>query len=439
MTGFDPNLQPAPAPESGPPVAQSLPPTQPRRHWWRFLAWGIPITVLIVGGLALGLYLYLLSQITVGTGEAAALRQRAESFGWPLRLVDRVNILIIGIDVTLDNQRRITNVARADSLLLVSFDPERGRIAGLSIPRDTRAEIPGFGQTKINASYAYGGPRLTVKTVEKLLGVRIDSHVKLGAESFARLIDAVGGIEIDVEKDMKYTDSWAGFTIDLKKGRQRLNGEQAAGYIRFRHDALGDIGRVERQQKVFMTLVRQLRQPSTVLAAPKLLPAFAAHTQTDLTPAELMTLGLFALRTQEQPLRIETLPGGFAPQYWEPDMPKVRALVAEIVYGVTPADLAGVPIEVLNASGVPGVGRRVADRIVSLGFRTVKLKTAAPAEATTIFDRTGRSGVARMVASAVGKATIRQEPATSRASITVVVGRDAARQPKVTFQPRNGL
>jgi len=104
-------------------------------------------------------------------------------------------------------------------------------------------------------------PPAEIKTVEKLLGVSIDHHVKLGADSFTHLIDAVGGIEIDVEKDMKYTDSWAGFTVDLKKGRQHLNGKQATGYIRFRHDALGDIGRVERQHKVFMTLVRQLRQP----------------------------------------------------------------------------------------------------------------------------------------------------------------------------------
>jgi hypothetical protein len=74
--------------------------------------------------------------------------------------------MIIGVDQTLDNRRRVLNVARADSLLLISFDPERRRISALSIPRDTRAQIPGYGETKVNASYAYGGPRLTIKTVE---------------------------------------------------------------------------------------------------------------------------------------------------------------------------------------------------------------------------------------------------------------------------------
>ncbi len=417
-----------------PPTTPPRAPAGPQRRWWRLIAWALPLTVLAFGGFALGLYLYTLSRVTVGTGEGAARPQRTEVFGWPLRLADRVNILVIGVDVTLDNRRRVVNVARADSLLLVSFDPDRGRISALSIPRDTRVQIPGVGQTKVNASYAYGGPRLTIKTVEKLLGVTVHHYVKLGAESFSHLIDAVGGIEIDVEKDMKYIDNWAGFTVDLKKGRQRLNGQQATGYIRFRHDALGDIGRVERQHKVMMTLVGQLRQPSTVLAGPRLLRAFAENTQTTLTPVELATLGVFALRTQEVPLRIEMLPGGFAPEYWEPDTARVRALVADMVYGVSSEELAKTVVEVQNASGVPAAGRRVADRIAALGFRTVKVRPAFPTDKTIIVDRSPNPQTARMVAVAVGKVTIRREPGAAR-SITVVVGRDAARP----ITTRNGL
>ena len=386
----------------------------------------MPLFVLAVGGLALGAYLYMLSHISVGTGEVAARRQRTEAFGWPLRLTGRVNILLIGIDVTLDNKRRVTNVARADTLVLTTFDPERRQMGVLPVPRDTRAQIPGYGETKINASYAYGGPRLTIKTVEQLLGTRVNFYVKLGPESFAQLIDAVGGIEIDVEKDMKYTDTWAGFTIDLKKGRQRLNGQQATGYIRYRHDALGDIGRVERQHKVLVTLFRQLQQPSTILAAPKLMRAFAEYTQTSLTPAELMTLGLFALRAHGEPMRLHTLPGTFAPLYWEPDAPKVRALVADLFYGVTADELARTPIEILNASGVPAVGRRAADRFAALGFRTVKLKNVStPVGVTTIIDRTGGTRIARMLAFALGKASIRQEPAASGSGVTVLLARDA--------------
>lgn len=399
----------------------------------------MPAAVLVAGGLALGLNLYVLSQTAVSPGEMPATRRHTAAFGRPLRLTDRLNVLLIGIDVTMDNRRRVLNVARADTLILVSFDPDGRRITALSIPRDTRAEIPRYGVTKINASYAYGGPRLTIRTVEQLLGVRVDAHVKLGAESFGRLIDAVGGVEIDVEKDMQYTDTWAGFSVDLKKGRQRLTGDQATGYIRFRHDALGDIGRVERQHKVMVTLLRQIRQPSTLLAGPRLLQAFARHTQTDLTPTELLTLGLFALRAVGEPPRVHTLPGTFAPLYWEPDAEKTRALVADLFYGLSADDLTGVAIEVQNASGVPGLGRQAAARIAALGFRTVSVRTAEEtAEATTIVDRSDRPRVARALASALGAAAIRRGPGAPGAAVTVLLARDAAGKLSGGLLPRTG-
>ncbi len=430
-----PDSSPAPSPEAADasqapaaPEAQAPAPRW-RRRWWRFLALGAPITVLAIGGLALGLYLYVLGQATVKT-TGVAKQQLSRAFASPLRLIDRVNILIIGIDVTLDEKRRVLNVSRSDSLILTSFDPERRRIYALSIPRDTRAEIPGHGTDKINAAYAYGGPRLAIKAVEKLLGVKVDFYLKLGPDSFRQIIDAMGGIDIDVEKDMKYTDTWAGYTIDLKKGFQHLNGQQATGYIRYRHDAMGDIGRVERQRKVMQTLIHQLKQPSVVLAAPRLLRAFAENTQTTLTPVELMTLGWFALQIGGNPLQEQTLPGTFAPLYWEPDIPKMRTLVADLFYGVTAEDLAGTTIEVLNGSGSAALGPQVVARIEALGFKSVKLRTGAPADVTTVFDRTGHPRVVRMLATTLSKSVIRREPPAPKPAVTILLARDVA--PKVS-------
>ncbi len=416
--------EPGPPAEPGAPAA---PPPPARRRWWRIAAWGVPVLVLVAGGLALGIYLYVLSNMTVGTGEAAAGRRNREAFGWPLRLTDRVNVLLIGIDVTLDNRRQVINVARADTLVLVSFDPHGGRLGALSIPRDTRVEIPRHGVTKINASYAYGGPRLTVRTVERFLGVRVDYYIKLGPDSFARMVDALGGIEIDVEKDMHYTDSWAGFTVDLKKGRQRLNGNQVAGYIRFRQDPLGDIGRVNRQHQVIMALVRELRQPRTVLAGPRLLDAFARNTQTDLTRGEIVTLGVFALRARGAPLRVETLPGSFAPLYWEPDPVRIRAVVADLFYGLGEEDLKTQRVEVVNASGVPGLGQRVALRMGALGFRTVAVRAESRhADATVVIDNAGRPHVARAIAHALGGLAVREEAPQPGGAIVVLLAPDAA-------------
>jgi LCP family protein required for cell wall assembly len=391
-----------------------------------------------LGGLALGAYIYLLVQVASGPGEAGR-RPQARLFAWPFRLVDRVNILIIGVDVTLDHRRRVLNVSRADSLILVTVDPQRRRIAALWIPRDTRALIPGIGETKINASYAYGGPRLTIRTVEHLLAVKVHYYVKLGPHSFGQLIDAIGGLEVDVEKDMTYTDSWAGYSIHLKKGRQHLNGDQVTGYIRFRHDELGDIGRVERQRHVMNTLVARLRQPNVMLHAPSLLRAFARNTQTDLGAAQLIALGLFAIRAKDAPLVAHTLPGGFAPMYWEPDFRKIRPLVADLFYGLSEDELAGTLVEVRSPPGQAALAWQAAARLQDVGFRNVKVSAQpAAAEVTTVISRLPESGVARLAAAALGRAVLRNDPRVGGAPITVVAVREPAGRAQGILPRRNG-
>jgi polyisoprenyl-teichoic acid--peptidoglycan teichoic acid transferase len=425
------------APNPGTPAALSEP--RPRRRWWRYVALAVPLVVVSVAGLLLGVYVYLLSQIAVGPPGEAAQRPQARLFAWPLRLVDRVNILIIGVDVTLDNRRQVVNVSRADTLVLLTIDPERRRLAAVSLPRDTRASIPGFGTTKINASYAYGGPQLTIRTVEQLLAVKVHYYVKLGPDSFKTLIDAVGGLEIDVEKDMKYTDTWAGYVIDLKKGRRKLSGDQVTGYIRFRHDALGDIGRVERQRKVMSILVRELKQPSVILHAPSLMRAFAENTETDLSAVELMSLGLFAIRSKELPMEEHTLPGSFAPQYWDPDFAKIRPLVADLYYGVSADELAGTLIEVRNGSGVPGLAWVTAARLAEVGLRNVRVTTApANVEVTTVISRMQTPSAARLVAAAIGRAVLKHQPGAPGPAITVIVARDGNGRAQGTAPRRSG-
>lgn len=400
-----------------------------RRDWWlyvRYVVIGMPVLLV---GLFAGSALYVFTHSDVFTGSEVVDRPAAPArpFGWPLRLEHRVNVLVIGVDVTLDNRRQVVNVARSDTLMLLSFDPQRNRMSGLSIPRDTRAVIPGVGEMKINASFAFGGPLLTVRTVEEFVGLPIHYYVKLGANSFARIVDAIGGVEVDVEKDMKYTDNWGGLYIDLKQGRQLLNGEQAAHYIRFRSDSQGDIGRVGRQQKLFMAIFSKLKSPATVFSAPALLRAFAENTQTNLSMTELITLGMFTARLEGADLGFRTLPGTFGPIYWEPNPPLIRQTLLEMMYGVTPQILSSTAIEVLNASGVPGLARQTAQRLERLGFTIVRVDTAStPVQRTTIIDRRGRVEVAQLLAELLGRrATITQQPGEG-ADITVLVARDMA-------------
>lgn len=151
---------------------------------------------------------------------------------------------------------------RTDSIILVHVPSGGGKKVMISIPRDSYVPIPGHGSNKINAAYSIGGPKLLVETVEQVTGVHIDGFLEIGFGGFAKLVDAMGGVEIDVPFDMKDDKAH----IDLRKGRQTLDGRTALGYVRARYsDPRGDIGRALRQRQFLGAIMHKMATPSTVL------------------------------------------------------------------------------------------------------------------------------------------------------------------------------
>ena len=174
-----------------------------------------------------------------------------------------VNILILGTKVTTADTNDIPENLKnlkyqalvnsfeglTDTMLLLRFNPETKKVSVLSVPRDTRTEIPGHGVTKINAANAFGGPPLAARAASELLGgVGIDRYLTLNVQGVEALVDALGGVTVHVPKDMKYRDDSQHLYINLKEGRQKLNGAQTLQLLRFRQDEYGDIGRIQRQQ-----------------------------------------------------------------------------------------------------------------------------------------------------------------------------------------------
>ena len=154
-------------------------------------------------------------------------------------------IMVMGVDPRTDD------TGRSDTLFIVSLDEEAKRASILSIPRDTRVEMEPGAYEKINHAYAYGGHEYSQNILERLLATKMDGYVIVNIRAFEKMIDAVGGVDIDVEKRMYYEDPWdedGGLVIDLYPGEQHLDGKQAMEYVRFR-DEEGDIGRIARQQK----------------------------------------------------------------------------------------------------------------------------------------------------------------------------------------------
>ncbi len=153
-----------------------------------------------------------------------------------------VNVLIVGLD-------NVDGASRTDAIALAIFDADNMGLKIASIPRDSRVYIPGRSWDKINHAYVYGGINLLRETLVNLTGMPIDYFVKINYKSFPRIIDMLGGVDINVEKKLYYTDYSGKLFINIPKGRQHMDGKTALGYVRFRHDPLGDIGRVQRDTK----------------------------------------------------------------------------------------------------------------------------------------------------------------------------------------------
>lgn len=174
------------------------------------------------------------------------------------------------------------NSGRSDSLMVVFVDTKDKKINLLSLPRDLRVDIPGRGTDKINAAYAYGGISLAKETVSTYLDVPIDNYMVINFRGFKELIDTIGGLDIDVEKDMRFHDRISNQWVSFKKGPQTLNGAEALNYSRFRKDAEGDYGRMRRQQQVISEIISQTADFDNVMKTNEIIKVLGKNMKTDV-------------------------------------------------------------------------------------------------------------------------------------------------------------
>jgi polyisoprenyl-teichoic acid--peptidoglycan teichoic acid transferase len=248
---------------------------------------------------------------------------------------NRVSILLIGAD-----QRSEEEKFNTDSLILATIDPEGTRITLLSIPRDTRISIPGYHNIKINSVAALSDFETLEKAVSNLTGVPIAGYIQTNFDGFKQIIDTLGGVTIDVEKNMFYeTGDDEDGIINLKKGIQRLDGTQALQYARFRHDALADISRTARQQVVLKAVAKEMLQVSTLPKLPRLIPQLMEAVETNLVLGDILKLSKAAVQFENAEILTQTLPGKFADiegiSYWEVDPEDAKEVVRNLFQGIT--------------------------------------------------------------------------------------------------------
>lgn len=248
------------------------------------------------------------------------------------------NILVLGVDA-----RPGEDHSRSDTMLLVSIDPRIDKAAIVSIPRDTRVNVKGSGINKICTANYVGGPTYAVELVEDLMDIKIDHYVEMDFNGFKRIVDILGGVTIDVPRRMY--KPYEG--IDLKPGKQRLDGKGALGFVRFRDYVMGDIERVNQQQLFLKALADEVLQAKTIPRFPRLVKEISKYVDTDIKLADALRMASWAPGFNSESIIAQTLPGYFydeldengnlAVSYWVADTGQAAGLLDKMFSGTTVA------------------------------------------------------------------------------------------------------
>lgn len=284
-------------------------------------------------------------QDSSGSGEAGDLKNTAaeelpkntlsDEIASELALKDRVTVLLIGMD-----NRPGEVLSNTDTLMVASLDQKSKKMVLLSVPRDTQV-ILNHKKEKVNAiARLQKGAISTQQYLQELLGTSIDGYVLTNFQGFKNIVDGLGGITIDVEKDMYYdTGDAQDRFINLKKGVQRLNGTQALQYARFRNDELADITRTSRQQEVMKAIVAEATTPRNIPKLPIIIPKVYQAIETNLNLGQIWALAMAFKNKDTYEVINQTLPGQFSDEegisYWRVNPKETKVILNQLFQGKT--------------------------------------------------------------------------------------------------------
>ncbi len=315
----------------------------------------------------------------VGIGYIITLLYRPQLLppGFRLGAISKPStVLLLGVDVVYSGGGRRLKAdptsfqGRSDTMMLARFDPVRNEFAVLSIPRDSNCEIPGYGRQKINGANALGGEGLAMRTVKALTTIPVDHYVVLNVHGLVELVDALGGITVNIPKRMRYRDKSAKLNINLDAGPYTMNGTEAMGFVRFRHDALGDIGRVQRQQLFMQAVMDKTLSPASWAKVPDLLKIAQKHVKTDMSIPEIMQILSFVRGVPKDHQHMVMMPGNFSDTGdWAIDQDGLRKVVSSMLGEEQAAGQRNqIRVTIENASSSPGLARSLSTMLSNLGY-----------------------------------------------------------------------
>jgi polyisoprenyl-teichoic acid--peptidoglycan teichoic acid transferase len=366
-----------------------------------------------------------------------------------------VNILLLGIKTNLSDVKSSDGSDRkktgydaevdsldglSDTIMLIRFDPQTKKTIVLGIPRDTKIERTGHGTEKINAVDHESGPAAAAKEVSKVLGgVAIDRYIRVNNLGVAKLVDELGGVTITVPKDIKYQDDSQHFYVNLKAGKQQLNGLKLLGFLRYRHDANGDIGRMQRQQIVVKALMEQSLNPMTITRIPQLFSVIQHQVDTNLTVEELLALGSFSMQNGKSKMQSLMMPGDYngdgkhGTSYWLPDEKGIQNMMARYfdhgTISLEQPKAENLRVNIQDTSYFPDATARLIKRLNKAGYQNVHLdaspKIKEDLETSQFVAQKGNPEVAQGLAQILGFGEVKVDSSGNLYSdVTIKLGRD---------------
>ncbi|MDR1615445.1 MAG: LCP family protein [Syntrophomonadaceae bacterium] len=244
----------------------------------------------------------------------------------------QINVLIMGIDA-----RSVKENSRSDTMVFASIDTGQKKPVLVWIPRDTRIEISNKRNIKINSVNFTDGPEAACREAGKILNTTVDYYVIINFSGFAKIIDTLGGVDIDVETNMRHYDpAYPQLSINLSAGLQHLNGNDALNYVRYRGGPTADIGRTQRQAKFVKALIEQALRTSTILKLPEIIPQITENMRSNIPLTELVYLATVAKNFDSDSVVTQTLPGysftaSDGGSYWEVNKDTAATMIADLM------------------------------------------------------------------------------------------------------------
>ncbi len=299
-------------------------------------------------------------------------------------LTEPKTILFLGTDVVYDDKngrKKADKTAfngRTDTIMLARLNPYSNTLDVLSIPRDTLANIPGYGVQKINAANVLGGPDLTMRTVSSLLDLPIDNYLILNVHGLVEMINELGGLTVEIPKPMHYMDWTAKLLIDLSPGFHTLTGNQAMGFVRFRHDSLGDIGRVQRQAIFIRALLDRAAKPDAWVHIPKLASIAQNYIDTNMNMAFILKVANFMRGIPKDNRHMVMLPGHFSGTGdWVAEPDDIHKIVAKFLgSSFVSCHRREIKLVIINTSSSPNLAYQLERYLRSRGYTWVAIKRA---------------------------------------------------------------